>query len=765
MVLICAGTAHAQTSAVSGVVRDDTGAPLPGVGVELRQDTAEPQWTQTDARGAYTFNAVPAGRAQLAFGLVNFANARRGITVPVSGTLQADATMFLALSADVTVTGKSTFTNLADAEDPAQDLVGIAQAASQGAITARQLDARPVMRTGEVLETVPGVVISQHSGEGKANQYYLRGFNLDHGTDFSTTVAGLPVNMPTHGHGHGYSDLNFLIPELISGVQFSKGPYFADQGDFTTAGAANINYVNMLARPLVRIGGGGDGFGRAFAAVSPAVGRGHLLAAIDVQRNDGPWLLNENFQKINGIVRFSRGDALNGFSITGMGYRGSWRSSDQVPARAVDDGSLDRFGTIDATDGGESYRYSGSFEWQRTRNNASTKLTAYGLGYDLDLFSNFTYFLDDPENGDQFRQADHRFVSGARLTHRRLGRWAGRAVQNTFGVQWRNDDIANVGLYHTVARRTLETIREDSVVQTSLGGFMQNETEWAPWLRSLAGLRIDGYRFGVEASSAANSGKDYAGLVSPKGGIVLGPWKRTEIYANAGLGFHSNDARGATITVDPATGDPAPRVTPLARARGAELGIRSVRVPRLQTSLAVWTLSLDSELIFIGDAGTTEAGRPSHRYGVEWTNYYSPRPWLTFDADLSVSRARFTDDDPAGQAIPGSVETVISGGATVDSLHNVFGSVRWRYFGPRSLVEDQSLRSKATSLVNLEAGYRFTKDVRIAVDVFNVLNTKHSDIDYFYRSRLPGEPSGGIDDIHFHPTLPRTARVSLILGF
>jgi outer membrane receptor protein involved in Fe transport len=320
-------------------------------------------------------------------------------------------------------------------------------------------------------------------------------------------------------------------------------------------------------------------------------------------------------------------------------------------------------------------------------------------------------------------------------------------------------------LYHTVARRTLETIREDSVVQTSLGGFMQNETEWAPWLRSLAGLRIDGYRFGVEASSAANSGKDSAGLVSPKGGIVLGPWKRTEIYANAGLGFHSNDARGATITVDPATGDPAPRVTPLARARGAELGIRSVRVPRLQTSLAVWTLSLDSELIFIGDAGTTEAGRPSHRYGVEWTNYYSPRPWLTFDADLSVSRARFTDDDPAGQAIPGSVETVISGGATVDSLHNVFGSVRWRYFGPRSLVEDQSLRSKATSLVNLEAGYRFTKEVRIAVDVFNVLNTKHSDIDYFYRSRLPGEPSGGIDDIHFHPTLPRTARVSLILGF
>jgi outer membrane receptor protein involved in Fe transport len=763
--LICATTATAQTAVVAGTVRDDTGAPLPGVAVELRAESRAPLWTETNDHGAYAFDAVPPGRAQLSFGLVNFANARRGITVPNSGTLHADATMYLALSADVTVTGKSTFTNLADAKDPALDLVGIAQSASQGAITARQLDARPVMRTGEVLETVPGLVISQHSGEGKANQYYLRGFNLDHGTDFSTTVAGLPVNMPTHGHGHGYSDLNFLIPELIGGVQFSKGPYFADQGDFATAGAANINYVNVLARPVISVSGGGEGFGRALAAVSPAVARGHLLAAIEVQHNDGPWDLPENFKKVNGIVRFTQGDALNGFSITGMGYRGTWDSSDQIPARAVEEGLIGRFGTIDPTDGGDSYRYSGSFEWQRTRNNASTKVTAYGLGYDLNLFSNFTYFLDDPENGDQFRQADHRFVSGARLTHRRLGRWAGRSVQNTFGAQLRNDDITNVGLYHTSARRPLETIREDAVLQTSVAAFAQNETEWAPWLRTLAGVRVDEYRFSVSASNRANSGTDYAGLVSPKGGVVLGPWKRTEVYLNAGLGFHSNDARGATITVDPATGDPAERVTPLARATGAEVGLRTVRVPHLHTSLSLWSLSLDSELIFVGDAGTTEAGRPSHRYGIELTNYYSPRPWLTFDGDLSISRAHFTDRDPAGDAILGAVETVVSGGVTIDSLRNIVGSVRWRYFGPRPLIEDDSRRSKATSLVNLEAGYRLSKDVRLSLDVFNLFNAKDSDIDYFYTSRLPGEPAGGVDDIHFHPTLPRTARVSLVVGF
>jgi outer membrane cobalamin receptor len=764
LLLLLTGTGFAQSAEVVGTVRDETGGSLPGVVVELRRDGDAARRTDTDAQGAYRFHGLPPGRARLVFTLVNFASVRREVTIPASGSVRSDAVLHLVLNADVTVTGKSTFTNLADAKEPAQNLVGIARSATQGAITARQLDARPMMRTGEVLETVPGLVISQHSGEGKANQYYLRGFNLDHGTDFATTVAGLPVNMPTHGHGHGYSDLNFLIPELISGVQYSKGPYFADQGDFATAGAANINYTSSLTRPIVRVVGGGQGFARALFAASPAVGRGQLLAAFEVQHNNGPWQRPDDHRKVNGLVRYSRGDALNGFAATAMGYRGTWDSTDQIPGRAVEEAVIDRFDTIDTTDGGDSYRYSGSFEWQRTRNNASTKLSAFGIAYDLNLFSNFTYFLDDPENGDQFRQADHRFVSGAKLSHHRVGRWAGRAIQNSFAVQVRNDDISNVGLYHTVARQPLETIREDPVVQTSIGGYAQNETEWMPWLRTMAGVRVDGYRFGVAASEPANAGTASAGLVSPKGGAVFGPWEGTELYANAGLGFHSNDARGATITFDPATGEPAERVTPLARAKGAEVGIRSVRIPQLQTSLALWTLGLDSELIFIGDAGNTEAGRPSRRYGIEWSNYYSPRPWLTFDADVSVSRAQFTDDDPAGDFVPGAVATVISAGATVDAVRNFFGSIRWRYFGARPLVEDNSIRSKPTSLVNLEAGYKFSNAARLALDVFNLFDAEHSDIDYFYTSRLPGEPAGGVEGIHFHPTIPRTARISLIVG-
>ena len=402
-------------------------------------------------------------------------------------------------------------------------------------------------------------------------------------------------------------------------------------------------------------------------AAAPSVGTGTLLGALDVQTSDGPWERPDDLNKFNALLRYSRGDTRNGFSATVMGYRASWNSTDQIPQRAVADGRIGRFGLVDASDGGESSRYSASIEWQRTNGNATTSLAAYGLKDDLDLFSNFTYFLDDPVNGDQFQQTDHRLVTGARLTHRRIGRWAGRSMQNTIGLQFRNDAISDVGLYHTRERQQLETIRQDSVIQTSAGAFVQNEAEWAPWLRTLAGLRVDGYRFNVDAALRENAGRDSAGLVSPKGGAIFGPFARTEFYVNAGRGFHSNDARGATITVDPVTGQPANRVTPLARATGAEFGVRTIRIPRMQMTLTAWTLGLDSELVFVGDAGTTQPGRPSRRRGLEWTTYYAPKRWLILDADAAVSDARFTDADPAGNHIPGAVATVVSAGATLES--------------------------------------------------------------------------------------------------
>jgi hypothetical protein len=764
-VLAAASDARAQsTGRVHGRVLDQTGATLPGVSVDLvvgsRDATAS-----TDDKGGYRFDGVPPGLAELTFRLLNFSVLRRVVTVKSGADVAADVVLTLALSADVVVTATSTFRNVADVEDPAANLVGIAASASQGAVTSAQLDERPIMRAGEVLEAVPGLIVSQHSGEGKANQYYLRGFNLDHGTDFSTTVAGVPVNTPTGAHAHGYADVSFLIPELVSGVQYKKGPYFADEGDFSAAGAANVNYVNRLDAPMLRVSAGHDGWGRVFGAASPRVGRGYLLGALELNRNDGPWVRPDDYRKINSVLRYSSGDSRNGLSLTGTGYWAEWDSTDQVPDRAIEAGLIPRYGSIDSSDGGRTNRQSVAAEFQRSSGPASLRATAFVLHNSLNLFSNFTYFLDDPDNGDQFEQAESRIAAGGRLAYRRLGHLFEWHTESAVGVQVRRDWLNPVGLYRTAGRQRLGTTRQDEVGQSMVSIYAQSEMEWTRALRTTVGLRADVYQFSVTSDKALNSGDGSDALLSPKLGAILGPWKGTEIYLNAGTGFHSNDARGATIAVDPATGEAADRVTPLVRARGAEIGVRTVRVRGLQSTVALWYLGLDSELLFVGDAGTTEAGRPSRRIGVEWTNYLRLTSWLTADADLAFTRARFRDDDPAGAHIPGALDRVISAGFTIEPDQPFFGSLRVRHFGPRPLIEDASVRSRSTTLWNAEVGYRLNRTARIVLEVFNLFNAEVSDIDYFYGSRLPGEPDDGIEDVHTHPALPRSARIGLQLTF
>ena len=761
---------HAQTEGTAtGRVFDQTAAAIPGVTVELLSGRTRPaQSTLTGEDGVYRFDNVPAGRVELTFRLINFSTVRRILTVATGETLRTDVTLIVSSSADITVTAPLTFRNLADLERPAENLVGVAAASSEGAITAEQLEARPIMRPGEILETVPGMIVSQHSGEGKANQYYLRGFNLDHGSDFATTIAGIPVNLPTHAHGHGYTDSNFLFPELVSGVQFRKGPYFSEDGDFSSAGAANVNYFNQLDAPLIVLGAGENNWQRFLGAASPKVGNGYLLTALELVRNNGPWIVPEGLRRANGFLRYSQGNTRKGFSITAMGYSSNWNATDQVANRAISSGLISRFGNLDSSDHGHTFRYSIAGDGQWSGAGTSTRVTAYVLRYGLNLFSNFTYYLDNPTDGDQFEQEDRRWVSGGQITHRRLGRIGRFNLQTAFGANLRHDAIGNVALYHAVQGQRTDAIREDSVGQTSLGFFGQTEIEWSRKLRTTIGLRGDTYHFNVKADNPLNSGNDNAGIVSPKFGAVIGPWQSTEFYANAGLGFHSNDARGATISVDPSNGDPVDRVTPLVRARGAEAGVRTVAIRGMQSTVSVWTLDFDSELLFVGDAGTTEAGRPSRRNGIEITNYVRPHPWVTLDFDLSFSRARFKDDDPEGNKIPGSLDRVISAGFAVDppeAGRGVLGGLRLRHFGPRPLIEDNSVKSKTTSLVNTEFGYRFGKPYQLIGEIYNLFDTKASVIDYFYTSRLLGEPAAGVDDIHTHPALPRTFRVSLQIRF
>lgn len=764
VLLLTLVTGASPGGSIAGTVKDPSGAPLPGVSIGLSLAGGQQRETATDDKGFYAIDSLPAGRHRLTLRLINFATVMRDVSV-ADAAERADVVMQLALTAAVTVTGARTFRNLADAERLEESLVGIASSASAGAVTMRQLANRPVTRAAAVLESMPGMIVSQHSGEGKANQYYLRGFNLDHGTDFATSVAGVPVNMPTHAHGHGYSDLNFLIPELVSGIQYRKGPYFADQGDFSAAGSAAINYVAHLEREMLTISAGPFGARRVLAAGSPAAAGGRLLYAIEGAVDDGPWRNPERQRKVNGVLRFSRGDTQNGLSVTAMGYHARWNATDQIPERAVQSGALTRYDTVDASDRGRTHRYSLSAERQWGSAAQTNQASVYLLDYGLRLFSNFTYFLDDPVNGDQFEQLDQRRVVGGQYAHRRLTRAGGLDAEHAVGVSVRRDGIGTLGLYRTVGARRTGPIREDSAAVTSTGVYAQTDVTWTPRLRTVLGLRGDVNHALVRAGLADNSGQRAAGIVSPKGSLILGPWRRTEFYVNAGRSFHSNDARGTLTRTDPGSLKTTTPATPLVPALGYEAGLRSVTIPRTQVTAAWWTLRLGSELVFVGDAGTTDSSRPSHRSGLELSIVTSPRRWLHLDLDAALSSARFTKDPQQGVFIPGAVGTVLSAGVGVDGWRGTTASIRWRYFGPRPLTEDGEIRSRASRIATANLRVPVTKRLRLEVDAVNLFNSRASDIDYFYVSRLPGEPVAGVADVHSHPVAPRTILTSLILSF
>jgi outer membrane receptor for monomeric catechols len=648
-----------------------------------------------------------------------------------------------------------------------ENAVGTSDAASQGTITAKLLESRPALRPGEVLEFVPGVIVTQHSGDGKANQYFLRGFNLDHGTDFATSVNGIPVNMPTHGHGQGYSDLNFLMPELVQRIEYRKGPYFATGGDFASAGSADIVFKRSFDAPFAQVSLGENGYGRAAAGGSRAVGGGiRLLGAAELMANHGPWTLPEKLHRTNGVLTASGGTDALGWSASLMGYSAHWDSTDQVPQRLIDAGTYNgkdfgRFDAVDPTDGGETSRTSLSGEWHRQGEEGLTRVSAFAMHYRLKLFSNFTFFLDNPDDGDQFSQQDNRNVFGLRASHAFSHQLFGLPVRSEVGLQLRHDRI-HVGLFDTVAREVRKTTRNDEVSETLAGVYGQTTVELLPALRAIVGLRGDAVRNRVDSNLAANSGSASASQLSPKLTLIAGPFAKTELFANAGRGFHSNDARGTAATVDPK--DPTTgvdKVPALVASTGYEIGARTEAVPGLQSSIALWKLDFKSELVYVGDAGATEASDASRRRGVEWNNRWIPLPWFLLDADLAWTHARFAN----GDHIPNSVDKVASIAATLRDLGPWSASLQWRYLGSGALIEDNSVRSQPAITTNMRLTYRFNPKIESTLDVFNLLDRKVDDIQYYYGSRLPGEPPEGVADRHVHPAEPRAFRLTLRAAF
>ncbi len=670
-----------------------------------------------------------------------------------------------------------------------KNLIGQTTSASQGEVSQKQFEYRPLSRNGELVEVIPGAVATQHSGSGKANQYFLRGFNLDHGTDFTTYVDGIPMNMPTHAHGQGYMDINSIIPELVAKVEYGKGPYYAEVGDFSAAGYSKMTTMNKLDEGILKFTAGSFDYYRTLVANSQKVGDGDLLYAGEFNLYNGVWQVPEDSKKFNGQLRYSLDKGDWGMSLNGKAYTNSWTATNQIPQAAVDSGALSPYGTMDPTDGGKSNRYSVSGDYWRHGGNWKNTANIYALYTDLNLFSNFSGYTAGAQ-GDQILQTERRVQTGGQLEHTRYQKLFGFEMDNSVGLQFRNDQIMGLGLYKTQARQILADglVSNSNVGVTTVGTYLKNTIHWHDKLHTTAGLRgdfinndVNVLNTGVANAAAANSGSRGKAMVSPKFSIVIGPWFDTEYFINGGYGYHSNDARGTTLQINPdPTGTPVDptgtRIRPAAWSRGAETGIRSNFFPGLNSTVAFWWLESSQELVFQGDSGDTAINGKSYRYGVEWTNYYKPTDWLTLDGDLALTTARYANmpdgcvaaPDPtiaapcSSYAVTNSVGRVVSAGATVTDPSGLFGSIRLRHFGDVAL-DNQGTFGPATSIVNLSAGYK-QKRYKLEIDLFNLFGSQSNDIAYAYGYQYPASAAAQYG-IMKHPVEPRMVRGTVSINF
>jgi outer membrane receptor protein involved in Fe transport len=800
---------------LSGTVVDTSGAVVAGATVQVRSADGVVQRTQSDRGGSFAISGLPAGNYRLVVSSPDFETKEMPVTIEAAG---APARLRISLA----VRAVSTTVNVRGRAD---DLIGIASSAGQVTVGAEELKNRPILRSGEILETLPGIIITQHAGGGKANQYFMRGFNLDHGTDFAIFIDGMPLNLPSHAHGEGYSDMNTVIPEFVERVDAQKGPYYADVGDYGSAGNADAVFYKTLPQNFVQVDGGMYQFARFVFGVSRKLGKGNLLYGGEAYHDGGPWVHPDNYYKFNGILTYSQGGHDRGFSITARGYAGTrWNSSDQLPYTAIP--VVGFFGALNPEDGGHSHRYSLQGEWHHRDANSETTIMAYGFYYDLNLFSDFTYYLVDPYKGDQFEQQDRRWVAGFDLRHTIISEWFGRRAETTFGMQLRNDWIHN-GLFRTEDRvrtskiyYTANYLDEPSSLDqvavlpagTDLNKFTEtigspwvsNQIQWASKFRSILALRGD-YGKGIVTSFTNPTNPGYPGdpypagynpnnhqsvakfLPSPKASLIFGPWSNTEFYVQGGFSYHTNDVRGSTQLYEPVSPDypyyntPNPLKVPfLVQTKGSEVGVRNSAVPHLQSTVEIWYLHSNSELLQDGDTGgTTPSVESSNRYGIEVGNYYTPSEHWVFDGDFADSRAIFTQDDPYdstfyaatpagpqlcgkdsscfgliptgggtylqnqyGKEVPEAVRWVVSAGATLKDYKGLSASLRLRYFGPRPLTSDAIYTSPATALVNLGANYRFNKNWSLVGEVLNLFNRRDHDVDYAYVSQIT--PAAGL---------------------
>jgi outer membrane cobalamin receptor len=667
------------------------------------------------------------------------------------------------------------------------NLLGTATTASQGSVTEQELELRPAYRVGQLLESVPGLVVTVHSGEGKANQYLARGFNLDHGTDIANFVDDMPVNRPTNTHGQGYSDLNFILPELANGLDYTKGPYYAPVGDFGSVASTHLKLADDIANQ-VALAAGTLGVYNVFAGgTEHLTGNDRIIGAAYYGHVDGPFTHPDDFEKIAGALRYSHGTDQDGYSATAMYFHGQGNLTTDQPLRAIQEGVIGRYGTLDPSDGNFSERHSLSVHYATGSEAWRFKASAYYIESRMILWNDFTHFLNDPVNGDQEQQTETRTSSGGQLAGVFDHSFGAVRTETEVGVQLR-DDSAYVNRLHTLYRQPLDycsvlqvggpalqvsapggVCNADQVHLLDVGAYVDTITHWLPWLRTVLGVREEYYRASDHSLTTGFQGQTDETLPQPKGSVILGPFAKTEFYFSAGRGFHSDDVRGVFGTV-PVEGVPgAAGATPLlAPTQGLELGIRSDLIAKLSTQLAVFQQDFDSELAYDADVGQDAASAPSRRRGVEFSAQYRPLPWIEFNTDLALSHARYRGDlasfDLAGPWIANAPKFIGSFGVLVDNLGPWFGGLQWRRLGPYPIHDgDQFPEDGGYGEFNLDAGYKFSASLKLQLSLYNLFNTHANSSAYEYTSRLPGEPLDGVEGIQVHPLEPFSGVLKITL--
>ena len=672
------------------------------------------------------------------------------------------------------------------------NLMGRAETASQGVITRTEVALRPIIRSGQLYETVPGLVVTIHSGEGKANQYLLRGFNLDHGTDFASFVDGMPVNRPTNAHGQGYSDQSFLMPQIVGGIDYTKGPYYAAIGDFGAVGSAHVRLLGELPNQA-SVMGGVFGDEEAYVGGTRHLGKDdRIWAAIDLAHIDGPWTPPEDFRRGQAAVRYSHGGDDDGFSVTALYYRSLGRLDTDQPLRAYQQGLIGRYNVLDPTDASKSERASLSARFGTTGSDWTLRGGVYAIQSTMTLWNDFTHFLFDPVGGDQEEQDESRKTVGGDAAFTLMLKPLGLESDTVFGLQGRYDD-AFVDHKHTRGRQPLdycEIIQPDGSTVAApainfncqadrahlldVGPYVENTTHWTGWLRTVFGLREEYYWAHDRSDVTGLSGSDSQLLFQPKGSVILGPWLKTELYVSAGRGFHSDDIRGVLGAVS-GQGIPsaAGATLLLAPATGEEIGLRSNLIPRVSLAVAVFREDFRSEQRYNADVGQDSAFAPSRREGVEVGGQYHPWPFIELNADLTFARARY-QGTPAefaafgldGPWIANAPSFIGSFGVLVDNLGPWFGGLQWRKLGAYPLSDgDAEPKDKGYSEFNLDFGYKLSRRLKAQVAVFNLFDERANAAAYYYTGRLPGEPAEGVADDQVHPLEPRSARFTVTATF